>query len=300
MTAAQVEALALEALLEEVRATPKPGLVDLWDSGAHRDMDVDTFGTSAKTIAPFLGQMFAEGAASTAAPQVLFSRIRPIGQTAEEAMLAATGGVNTHKGAIFTLGLLSAAAGQASRYGAVCPVDILARCREMAAEPLRAELAAMAERPPRTHGERLYLATGSAGIRGEAIAGFPALLHIALPALKEASQPDWNRQLLYTLLRLMEQVEDSTVLHRGGTEGLCWMRREAGSFLSAYPVLTDDALKALSNLNDAFIRRNLSPGGCADLLCAAVFLCRLEESDHKASHLPDKESISSMLQPCVS
>lgn len=281
MTAAQAEALALDALLEEIRATPKPGLVDLRDSGAHRDMDADTFFASAEAIAPFLGRMFAEGAASTEEPQQLFALIRPIGREAEEAMFAATGGVNTHKGAIFTLGLLAAAAGQTGRRGPVHAGDVLERCREMAAAPLRAELAAMSARQPRTHGERLYRATGSAGIRGEAIEGFPALSRVALPALREGGQPDWNRQLLYTLLRLMERVEDSTVLHRGGAEGLGWMRREAGAFLSAYPVLTEEALGDLSAMNQAFIRRNLSPGGCADLLCAAVFLQRLEETSRQ-------------------
>lgn len=281
MTAAQAETLALEALLEEIRATPKPGLVDLRDSGAHRDMDAATFFASAEAIAPFLGRMFAEGAASTEEPRQLFVRLRPIGREAEEAMFAVTGGVNTHKGAIFTLGLLAAAAGQAGRCGPVRAGDVLERCRAMAADPLRAELAAMSARQPRTHGERLYRATGNAGIRGEAIEGFPALSRVALPALREGGQPDWNRQLLYTLLRLMERVEDSTVLHRGGAEGLGWMRREAGAFLAAYPVLTEEALGALSAMNAAFTARNLSPGGCADLLCAAVFLRRLEEASRQ-------------------
>ena len=286
MTAVQVEALALEALLEEIRATPKPGLVDLRDSGAHTDMDADTFFLSARAISPFLGRMFAAGVASPASPQGLFSQLRPIGQEAEAAMFAATGGVNTHKGAIFTLGLLCAGAGMVSRTNGVIRAGaVLSRCRDMAAGPLRAELAAMSSRPPRTHGEQLYLSTGAAGIRGEAMAGFPALVRIALPALQEGNQPDWNGQLLYTLLRLMAQVEDSTVLHRGGPEGLRWMQREASSFLTAYPVLTANALEELSCLNAAFIRRNLSPGGCADLLCAAIFLYRLEACSGRRPHL---------------
>ena len=273
MTPAQAEALALEALLSEIRATPKPGLVDLRDSGTHRDMDADTFFTSARTIAPYLGRMYAEGASSPAAPPAFFSAVRAIGREAEAAMFAATGGVNTHKGAIFTLGLLAAAAGQMQRSGdSVSPAALLARCGELAAAPLTEELAAIAARPPRTHGEWLYVSRGVAGIRGEAMAGFPTLAAVALPALAEGGQPDRNRQLLYTLLRLMAVVEDSTLLHRGGPEGLQWVQRQAAAFLTAYPVLTEEAMAALSAMNAAFIRRNLSPGGSADLLAAAVFL----------------------------
>ena len=276
MTAAQAEALLLEALMEEIRATPKPGLVDLHDSGAHRDMDADTFFVSARTIAPFLGRMYGEGAAGAWEPGVLFSRIRSIGRAAETAMFAATGGVNTHKGAIFILGLLSAAAGELGRSGSVSSDAVLARCRALAAGPLEEELAELASRPPRTHGERIYRSTGSAGIRGEAISGFPALRDVALPALRDQTQPDWNRQLLYTLLRLITAVEDTTLLHRGGEAGLQWARQQASAFLAAYPVLTEKAMAELDQMNTAFIQRNLSPGGSADLLSAAVFLYRLE------------------------
>ena len=276
MTGRQVEALALEAMLDEVRATPKPGLVDLRDSGAHRDMDAGTFFASARAVAPYIGEMFDAGAAFQGTPQALFASVRPVGQAAESAMLAATGGVNTHKGAIFTLGLLATAAGRVRRQAGECSAEgVLGMCREMTAAPLAEELAAIAARPPRSHGERLYVTCGSAGIRGEAMAGFPSLQEVALPALAEGNQPDWNRQLLYTLLRLMAAVEDSTVLHRGGGEGLAWVRREAAAFLAAYPVLTETAMSALGEMNAAFIQRNLSPGGCADLLAAAVFLRRL-------------------------
>lgn len=276
MTGKQVATLALEALLDEIRATPKPGLVDLWDNGAHQDMDANTFFTSARAVAPYIGEMFDAGTTFCGPSQSLFAAIRPVGQAAEQAMFAATGGVNTHKGAIFTLGLLAAAAGRVWRNTETLSTEaVLDQCREMAAVPLKAELLAIAARSPRTHGERLYVSCGSTGIRGEAMAGFPALAEVALPALTEGKQPDWNRQLLYTLLRLMTVVEDSTVLHRGGKEELNWVRQEATAFLTIYPVLTEKAMEALATMNGTFIQRNLSPGGCADLLAAAVFLHRL-------------------------
>lgn len=102
------------ALLGEVYATPKPGLVDRRDTGAHRDMNYETFLASTEAITPFMVRMFAEGMDATAAgrtPEEVFQAIRGIGLEAEQAMYAATDGVNTHKGMIFTMGIVLAAAG---------------------------------------------------------------------------------------------------------------------------------------------------------------------------------------------
>lgn len=274
MTPAQrVAALAWAALLEEVRTTPKPGLVDLRDSGAHRDMDAQTFFCSARAVSPYLGRMFALALEWEGDLTALFREIRVVGLEAEEAMLLATGGVNTHRGAIFTLGLLSAGAGQCLRRGDVLSPDrILDLSRAMAAHPLEEELKAMAARPPVTHGERLYAATGHPGVRGEAMAGFPALGQIALPALAAGGQPDRERLLLHVLLQLMAAVEDTTVLHRVGREGLDWLQAQAAGFLKRWPVLTDPAMEELERFNSLCIARNISPGGCADLLSAALFL----------------------------
>lgn len=274
----RVAALLHAALLEEVRATPKPGLVDLHDSGVHTDMDAKTFAASAAAVAPHLGRMFALGLVWADGPEALFGAIRPVGREAERAMRSATDGVNTHKGAIFTLGILAAAAGLAyRRTGAFESGTLLDLSREMTAAPLRAELAALSRRAPATHGERLYAATGRAGVRGEAMAGFPALRDAALPALADARQPSRERRALRALLRLMAVVEDSTVLHRAGTAGLCWMHGRAAAFLAAWPVLTDEAMAELAALNEAFIQCNISPGGCADLLAAALFLNGLSD-----------------------
>lgn len=269
----RVAALARAALLEEVRATPKPGLVDLRDSGAHRDMDARTFFCSAQAVAPYFGQMFELALSWEGELSPLFRKVRAVGVEAEEAMFRATGGVNTHKGAIFTLGLLSAGAGQCLRRGEPLePARILELSREMAAPSLARELREMAGRAPVTHGERLYAATGHAGVRGEAIAGFPALRETALPALVLGGQPDRERLLLHVLLRLMVTVEDTTVLHRAGQEGLSWLHAQAAGFLKKWPVLTGGAMEELERFNSRCIARNISPGGCADLLSGALFL----------------------------
>lgn len=272
-----VQNLLYAALLEEVQATPKPGLVDRHDSGAHRDMTIHTFRRSAAAIAPHLGQSFAAGLGWSASAPELFQAIRPLGRLAEADMFFSTGGVNTHRGAIFTLGILASAAGLCyRRSGVFSSAEILRKSREMCAPCLQKELRALPQRLPRTHGEQLYLSSGAAGIRGEAMAGFPALEAVALPALREGEQPNRNAQLLKTLLQLTAFLEDTTILHRAGPSGLAWAQMQARAFLSAWPVLTSPALEALSAMNAAFVQRNISPGGAADLLAAAIFLEQLE------------------------
>lgn len=153
-----------------------------------------------------------------------------------------------------------------------------------------------------SHGERLYLSFGCRGIRGEAADGFPSLERIALPALKKAAKElgelkeggcgaelsarksgprgllpaSWNRACLQTLLCLMAQVDDTNVLHRGGPAAAAYVRSEAKRLLAAGGVMQPEAsLEALSRMNKEFIKRNISPGGCADLLALSVFLLRL-------------------------
>ena len=111
---------AYYALLEEVYTTPKPGLVDLYSCGAHTDMDVQTFERSAEALQPWFIRMAAQGYLLTCTREELFTQIRQTGIMAEKAMFQATGGVNTHKGMIFTLGIFCAAAGRCMKdYGEI-------------------------------------------------------------------------------------------------------------------------------------------------------------------------------------
>ena len=105
-----IEKCVCKALLGEVYTTPKPGLVDLKDNGAHKDMDVHTFEKSTAAIAPYIAEMFCEGYANQQSLENLFARIRQIGIEAEKAMFEATKGINTHKGILFTMGIISGAA----------------------------------------------------------------------------------------------------------------------------------------------------------------------------------------------
>ena len=286
-----VSAAALDALIAEVETTPKPGLVDLRDTGSHRDMDCETFRRSAVAVAPFLGEMADLGYGWDGGLPDLFAAIRPVGVRAERSMFAATGGVNTHKGAIFSLGILSAASGHCrKRCGRFLPEIILSLSGDMVREAMEADFAAMSQRVPVTHGEKLFARYGCRGIRGEAADGFPAIRDTALPVLREglAAGRDKNRVYLQVLLSLMAAVEDTNILTRSDLETLRWSREQAAEFLRAGGAYHPDGLFRLEEMNRAFIAKNISPGGCADLLAGAIFLHALEES---ALSSPEGESV---------
>lgn len=284
-----IEELIRHALLSEVSATPKPGLVDRHDSGAHKDMCYDTFVASTHAITPYLVQMFDIGCKWNGGPDKdaagLFAAIRPIGVEAEKAMFAATHGVNTHKGMIFSMGIVAASAGlsyrSTSRFD---PEHILGLAGAMCHDMLEDDFRKIDRNNPKTHGEILYVRYGMRGIRGEAQEGFPSIRHISLPAIghwKGLGLED-NQVFINTLLSLMSQVDDTNVLIRTSPELLAYEKQEAARILELGGAGTLEGMDALKQLNEDFIRLNISPGGCADLLAVTVFLTSLEAADPKA------------------
>ena len=269
------------ALLAEVSTTPKPGLVDRHDNGAHTDMCFDTFAASTAAIVPHLTEMARLGFSWEEGQTDLFSLIRPVGIRAEEAMFAATGGINTHKGMIFSMGLIAAASGlYYRRHGYFQPESILKLSGTLCAEALLRDFAAMDPRHPKTHGEKLYARYGSRGIRGEAMDGFPSVRNVALPVMRRQmahAATDPNRAYLNTLLSLMAQVDDTNVLVRTSPELLAFEQNEAARILALGGADTDAGMEELRLLNETFIRLNISPGGCADLLAVTIFLWNLEQ-----------------------
>lgn len=259
---------AVQSLIDEVHTTPKPGLVDRRNNGSHKDMDIPLFEASAQALRPYfeacvrIGQNTAQ-----LPPEETLPLLRAAGMEAEEAMFRTTGGVNTHKGAIYTLGLLCGSIGRLwSAQNPTPDADtILAECKKMVGPSVQADLAAATGK---TAGQRLYLQYGIRGIRGEAADGFPSVKNIGLPRFQQAlanglSQNDAG---VLTLLHLIAQVQDTTLYHRGGCDGAQWAAAAAQKFLPC------PSNAQIAQLDDAFIARNLSPGGCADLLAATYFL----------------------------
>lgn len=273
------------ALIAEVSTTPKPGLVDRHDSGAHTDMCFDTFVASTHAIVPCLTEMAALGLTwEDAQGEGLFSAIRPVGIRAERAMFQATGGVNTHKGMIFSMGTVAAAAGLFyRRHGCFHAEEILDLAGRLCRRELECDFKRIDRKHPKTHGEILYVTYGQKGIRGEAQEGFPSIRLCSLPAMRELRKTcaDDNQVYINTLLALMSHVDDTNVLIRTGAMELAYEKAEAMRILKLGGALTDEGMAALAQANRDFIHRNISPGGCADLLAVTIFLWNLERYEEE-------------------
>ncbi|MEO5697068.1 MAG: triphosphoribosyl-dephospho-CoA synthase [Burkholderiaceae bacterium] len=258
---------AIAALYDELALEPKPGLVSFVDSGSHDDMDAATFMRSLFALRHYFA-----GIAAAGARQAAFTELERLGIDAERAMLRATGGVNTHRGAIFTLGLLCAAAG-----------GLFARGVRVSPEALRAQLltawgAALRARCMRAGGsdrQRLARALGLRSAGEEAALGFPVLFDVTLPALQRATAQGLGgrRARLHALLQTVAVLDDTNLAHRGGLAGLSWARRSARYHLAGGS--GPDALDRAWTLHAGFVARRLSPGGAADLLAAACWIERL-------------------------
>ena len=270
--------LAVSALLAEVWTTPKPGLVDRNNNGAHTDMDLTMFERSALALETSFLQCAEAGECLKHDLPILAAKLRTIGLQAESRMYEATGGVNTHKGAIFSMGILCAAAAILSQPsnsgGASALPDLQEHCRQLAAALLEIDTASG------THGLAARETAGTGGIRAEAGSGFDTAFSIGLPALEEALAVGCreNHACIYALLRIIASTEDSNLVHRGGACGMDFAQKEAVRLTEHGPAALD--LEEVLTLDGEFIKRNLSPGGSADLLAFSIMLYRLKKGDH--------------------
>jgi triphosphoribosyl-dephospho-CoA synthase len=258
------------ALHDELALSPKPGLVTLVDSGSHTDMDAHTFMRSLFALRGYFVRIAELGAAG--AP---FAALERCGIDAEARMLAATGGINTHRGAIFTLGLLCAAA------GAVAAADCMptpALLRSTLLQRWGAALAARAGRPSTLPGGIAARRYGLRSASKEAALGFPVLFETALPAMQAGAARGIGRPLalLDTLFHVMAVLDDANLAHRGGFEGLCHARQTASRYLAAGGAARPGGVAAAAEIGADFVRRRLSPGGAADTLAAACLVARMQ------------------------
>lgn len=264
--AARLAALAVRALIDEVSLSPKPGLVDAEDRGAHADLDWALMCRSAQALQPALEAM---AAAAWAQPESLGLRARlgAIGREAERRMMRLTGGVNTHRGAIWALGLLVSAAAMCRGEGSAH--DIAARAGALARLPDLHQQAT-----PELKGARMCRIHGVGGARGQAQAGFPQVLQAGLPTLwqwRARGAPE-DVARLNALLALMGALDDTCVLARGGSAGLFQVQAAASAVLAAGGAGSRAGRKALLVMGHDLVMNNISPGGSADLLAATLFL----------------------------
>lgn len=276
LDAEAVSKYATDALIEEVYTTPKPGLVDRNNCGSHRDMTVETFLASAEALRGYWADCFRIGQQTCAEdPEETFRRLREAGKAAEAAMYEATGGVNTHKGAVYALGIVCGAAGRLWKPESpfADPEEILRVCSELTKESAAEDFrkAASKAESERTAGERLYLQYGFTGIRGEAAAGFPSVRNTALPVFQKMIREGHGRNEAgsVALLALIALGIDTNMVKRGGIEAAEKASGQAGTLLENKEVPSEEEILELDRM---FISQNLSPGGCADLLAVTYFL----------------------------
>ena len=243
--------LAERALRLELDTTPKPGLVDRQDNGAHKDMDYALMSKSISALRPYLTRLAVESA-----KDIDPAKIKEIGIEAEKAMLKATGGVNTHKGALFCIGLSVAAAScLACSTGAVEAYSFKELVSRAASEIPSAR---------GTHGAEAKRSFKAVGALENARAAYPELFTDWLPYYLSLEGDPFRCHK--TLLHIMTTLDDTNILHRRGAEGLAHAEAEAARLLE------DFSESGLSSLNKDFIRENISPGGSADMLSLTIFI----------------------------
>lgn len=265
---------AVRALMTEVCITPKPGLVDRADNGAHSDMDLFTFVNSGCSLFPFFRAVTLFSLRRTGDAEGLLEAIRFHGILAEDAMLLATGGVNTHKGAIFSLGLLCAAAGLLYKSsGSICAETLFELCAKAAGKAVDELGERKGKEGTTTHGEAAFAAYRLPGIRGEVASGFASVQTHALPVFQKLRSCGHSVEEagVVAMLHLIAYVDDTNIVSRSSLtmlreiqRGVRLMLREGKS--------ASELIKYARHLNHLFIERHISPGGCADLLAVTIFV----------------------------
>jgi triphosphoribosyl-dephospho-CoA synthase len=265
----ELAALAVSVLIEEAELTPKPALVDRRGNGAHHDLDLERVRRSAYALQDGFAAV-ARAAAAERPSERLREELGRIGRDMERRMMAAAGGSNAHRGAVWALGLLVASAAR--------------RRTDRNAIGVAAGAAALARMPDKfapdllSHGDRARLRFGAAGARGEAQAAFPHAIRIGLPTLREARERGISEDCarLDALMAIMSTLEDTCLLHRAGRAGLEAAQAGARAVLDAGGTGTDAGLELLQRLDVGLLAIWASPGGSADLLSVTLFLDRLE------------------------
>jgi triphosphoribosyl-dephospho-CoA synthase len=285
--AIRLASLACQSLIAEVGLTPKPGLVDRRGAGAHSDLSLSIMKRSAITIEPYFRQM-AVYSKRAHPSQSLREQLAVIGREAERAMFRATGGCNSHRGAIWILGLLVSAAAM-QKEDEMQAGEIAEKGRQIASFADRAA--------PRlvTHGDLVAKTYGVTGARGESLRGFPHVVEIGLPTLraKRANGATESVARLDTLLSIMSSLDDTCLLYRGGPSALNIAKSGAAAVGRAGGSGTPKGKQRLVRLDRRLLKLGASPGGSGDLLAATLFLDaierRLDEVQPDGSEAEDQD-----------
>ncbi|MDF0479060.1 triphosphoribosyl-dephospho-CoA synthase CitG [Vagococcus sp. PNs007] len=275
---------AQRAMLYEAVCHPKPGLVDPVNSGAHQDMDIFTFIDSSCSMQKEFEDMYLAGYQFEGNDlNELFDSIRPIGLKAEKEMMQSTHNVNTHKGAIFSLGIILAGLGHLESQKKTVTIDSLQSVVKAMTGHLLDDFKGLELKTEEalTNGEKLYIDYGLLGVRGEVAQGFPTVLNYGLPLLEQYGACS-NESLLNVLMLMLYYNEDSNLIKRAGDiKILNWSKTIVTRYFEKGGSQTEEGITYLNELNDLFISENLSIGGTADLLIVTVFIFLVTSNQKK-------------------
>lgn len=271
--------LAEESLLKELNLTPKPGLVDQHNSGSHKDMNYDTFIKSTESLKPYFYEFIvnAMNLKYKNSEEVFFSA-RKIGINAEKAMFIATEGINTHKGSIFSFGLVLSAIGYLYKHNIKIDEYRISQFISEATTSLISELNDSTIKEE-TAGIRLFREHQLQGARGEATSGYETIIKNSLPTYIKYSNLSEDHRLAITLLKLISINDDTNVVNRGGIKELDWIKNYALNILSNSSIYENNIsiIEELNHFDKLCIDKNISPGGSADLLALTYFFSKLKD-----------------------
>lgn len=259
--------LATGSLYAELVLYPKPGLVSLIDNGSHDDMTADTFMRSLFSLRHYFASITKAGLQNAS-----FDTLKQLGIAAEHTMLGATGGINTHRGAIFCMGMLCAAMGRCHALGADMTPQTIRDCL------LRHWGVALSQHTAspsdRSHGQQVAARHMVSGAREEIAQGLPAVFEVALPILQRtlAAGRTLECAQIDALFGLMAYINDTNIYHRGGIAGARTVSACAHNFLNKGGTADAYWRRTALACHRHFVRLKLSPGGAADLLAATRFV----------------------------
>ncbi len=275
---------AVESMLYEVAATPKPGLVDRANNGAHNDMDFFTFMSSAAALHDTFDRMIKLGIQKQSSPiQELLPLLRKEGRSAETKMFEATGGVNTHKGMIFSLGILCGCCGwilgrNDKEYG-LSSDGVCEAAKQMCKGICERDFSHLESGKDMTKGEQMFIRYGFKGVRGVAESGYEVVRNISLPVYRMLKRMDIseNAALVHTLLYIMREIDDTNIASRHDLDMVQMVKMKAAKIIDAGGMLSQKGRQMILDMDAELINKYVSPGGCADLLAVTHFLYRVDE-----------------------
>lgn len=273
---------AVESMLFEVAATPKPGLVDRNNNGAHLDMDYFTFMSSSASLHSSFDKMIRIGIEHSDKPiESLLSYLRNEGKKSEEKMFSFTSGVNTHKGMIFSLGLICGSCGYLlGNNQKLSSENVCLNVKKMCQGISQRDFKNVENKKQLTKGELMYLKYGFKGVRGVVESGFKIVLDISLPIYTKLRDDNVsiNDALVHTLLYLIKNIDDTNIASRHDIKTVNYVKEYASLVLDAGGMLTHKGQMMIKKMDDDFIDHYISPGGCADLLAVTHFLYRVNST----------------------